>query len=269
MPSRSSAAVRTAVVVSLFALAYVVAPAGAQATRPAAPAPATQPSSRVERLLVELAHPEPAVREDAYTQLLMLDRDDLPALREAIAAARPLTPAQSAVLREVVTQAFLAGEPYAVDERLSGFLGLMQPTTESVVVFREGEAGEAGDAGRVVHADGTRFQIGVPVGERLPGFCAYRALRSGDVILGLLDRHRIALREWRELQNAVSQAGPGETVTFDVLRNGRKLQVRIRLDPRPRGAADIGLIEDLRRREERADQYWEANFAPLVGREVS
>ena len=240
----------------------VVAPAVAQTTRPA---PATQPASRVERLLVDLGHPESAVREDAYTQLLMLDRDDLPALREAIAAVRPLTPAQSVVLREVVTQAYLAGEPYAVDDgEIRGFLGLMQPPTESVIVARDGDAG----AGAANGAE-ARYQIGVPVGERLPGFCAYRALRSGDVILGLLDRHRIALREWRELQTAVSQAGPGKTVVFEVLRNGRKLQVPIRLDPRPHGAADIGLIEDLRRREERADQYWETNFAPLVGREVS
>jgi len=255
--------------------AALAVPAFAQAPRPAtrpaaaaAATPATQPT-RVERMLRDLADPDPAVRDASYSALLNLTRDDLPALRDAITAARPLSPAQSALLREVVTQVYLAGEPYAVDpDQLRGFLGLMQPPTDYVVV----RADRAAPGAAVDGAGGgsTEYLLGVPVGERLPGFCAYRALRSGDVILALLEARRIPLREWGELQLAVAQAGPGQTVAFEVLRNGRLLKVPIRLDPRPRSVGGgFDVLEDIRRREERADEYWETNFAPLIGREMS
>jgi S1-C subfamily serine protease len=268
MPSK---AVPASVVITLGVVTGLASPGLGQATRPApghpevpsraervrsAPAAATQPS-HLGAVLRELDHRDADVRGAAVSKLLNLVADDLPALRDAVRQAQPLTPNQVAALRDVVTQVFLEGQEYPPDPDAAGFLGLMQPATESVVAAHDEQKGEQ------------VYQFGVPVGERLPGFCAYRALRPGDIVVGIFDRRPVRVQHWMELQAAVRDARPGETVTFEVVRQGRLVQVPIKLDARPRGASTPDFAETLRRRDEWAEQYWRAHFAPLVGPEMS
>jgi hypothetical protein len=99
------------------------------ATQPSAPTdrPATQPAAAVAaavllppeqvlaqmpRLFADLSAAEPAVREAARSALMGMSRQDLPAFEKLVRDNVPLAPAQAAVLREIVTHVFLAGEEY-------------------------------------------------------------------------------------------------------------------------------------------------------------
>ncbi len=60
-------------------------------------------------------------------------------------------------------------------------------------------------------------------------------VRHGDVILGVDD---IPVKATRDLINYVANKGPGSSVTLDVLRNGKRQDIKVRLGERPdRGTA--------------------------------
>ena len=67
---------------------------------------------------------------------------------------------QAAVLYDIVMHVHMAGEPYQAAETMGGFLGLRETR------------------------DWTS-PPGVAITTRIPGFCAYRMLREGDVIVGI------------------------------------------------------------------------------------
>jgi hypothetical protein len=269
------------------------APAAPEAAGQAPPAvdenlvPTTLPSQAsakpasekdVQRWFGDLAASDAAVRDRAYSAMLGMTRPDLPVLRRIIERARPIAPSQRAPLREIVTHVFLSGEPYPAEPK-AGFLGLLIPTLESVDVHGDDKPDDADDAddpapppGIININDVIGIQLmqvaartGVPIEYRIPGFCAFRSLREGDVILSIVRPVPRRLGEWGELSPTVIRFRAGDTVTFEVLRQGKLIEIPIKLDARPLVANENAwMTEILPAREAAADEYWATHFAPLV-----
>jgi hypothetical protein len=272
----------------------------------AASAPATQPAGQIRQWFAELADADAARRDAAWQHLMDLHRQDLPALRDIVEQSRPLAPTQVAALHDVVVQAFLTGESYDADWE-NGFLGIMQPEFGNESVSVEVPEGQEilpklpaepqleQHPGGGDDADDPHREWGVPVGERLAGFCAYPRLRTGDVVLGLTARREVIergdnirqvalpqpappadaggkgllfcpLRHWGELTERVRRIPAGETVTFIILRQGRIMNVSLELSPRPL-VAELGndsIQAFIAARKTKAELYWQQVFGPLV-----
>ena len=214
--------------------------------------PTTKPAAPIDEQTVrgwfsELANREAEVRERARTELMGMPRQQLPLLQRLVQEERPLAPSQIAVLREIVAQIYLAGEPYETNGR-DAFLGITMSQVRS-----------GGSTGVVV--DGRKV-----------GFCGCRMLRDGDVILGLADQPDVVFHSPADLQDAISHMRAGDTVKLQVLRHGQVKQVRITLDARPSEVIGRGvpeLDEWVHRRLENFAQYWQRTFAPLVREDIS
>ena len=219
----------------------------------AADAPATAPvadvSSAVRRDFAELADRDPAVREQALVSLMGMPRQELPAFERFIERSRPLRPSQAAVLRQIVTQIYLAGEPYETNGHF-GFLGIRM--LEANVNQTNANPGP----------DAQPLRTGVVVLDRLPGFSGARFLRNGDVVLGIVEHPELRVAGQVEFMEAIRQLGPGKSVHFEVLRDGQVIKVGITLDARPI-EADAGTTFDDNRRT-KAEEYWQRAFAPLL-----
>src|SRR5688572_13329794 len=136
-----------------------------------ATAPATRPASDIVSIrqhLARLASDNFGVRESARIALMGLERSALPMLREAVKQSLPLEPSQAVVLREIVAQVYLTGDKYEIAEGGQGFLGVSMPNPMRVE-----------DRGLLA------LGRGVAVVSRVPGFCAYRMLQNGDVLLSM------------------------------------------------------------------------------------
>jgi hypothetical protein len=209
--------------------------------------PATQPSGKLLREWVgQLGSDDSQIRENALDHLMQLTKDDLPALRSAAIAQAPLMPGQIAAIHQVVTEVFMAGESYRVDpDSLGGFVGL--------------------------HWDSPMDQgtVGALVGERLPGFPAARALRSGDLIVGFADWPTIKITGHGDFAQVVRSLLPGQTVRLEVQRNGRLIVVPIVLDfipvdaPADPAVAETWLRNWLADRAAKAEDFWNRQFAVI------
>ncbi len=261
-------------VASLFALLVIgsgrVNAAAEPATQPAIP-PATPRAPVAAETLAgwfdDLAASDAAVRDKAFSALLFLHRHDLGTLRAVVEKGRPVAPSQAAVLHDVVTHVYLTGETYDADPR-AGFLGLLFPLVESVEV-------PGADANPKANADANDIdpaptRRGVPIENRLPGFCAFRMFRDGDVVLGIVDPMPRRLRDWSELSLTVQTFRGGQTITFEVLRRGQLLEVPIQLDARPVNPNERTWADDIiPSREAAAEEYWNERFLPLVEDRIS
>lgn len=230
-------------------------------TQPQA-APATQPAptlarraadestaAAARRWLKDLADPDPAVRDHARVALMGLHREDLPILRDVVAAEQPLLPGQITALRDVVEQVFMSGEDYAP---ASGrpFLGLRwEPSL----------------------ADEASTAPGVIVEERIPGFTAYRMLENGDIILKILNKPEVDCRFRGQFVAAVATMSPGETMRLRVLRRGKIQVISVRLEPAPEEilANPTDYETWVYRREQKAVDYWHKELAPLLDVQAS
>ena len=221
--------------------------------------PATQPAQHadpdagVAKWLTDLASPEASVRDAARTNMMALNREQLPALQKLVARSRPLAPSQATALRQIVQEVFLAGEPYESNGR-DGFLGIQM--NQSLLAIRDFD-----------HGDDPHVEPGVVVAERIPGFCAARLLLDGDVILGTTSPPQV-FRDSKALQLAVHTMMPGETIHLQVLRNGRVIDVALVLDPSPIEVTNENISEFKLRRAARFSEYWQKTFAPLLKEEV-
>jgi hypothetical protein len=227
------------------------------------------------RAWADLAHRDPAVREAARVKLMGLSASDLPAFRKIVADSRPMAPAQVAVLREIVTQVFLAGQEYEPSGR-DGFLGVRPGEVNLNAAKPGGAAVGPGDGGIFIPPGQAAFPddpdavYGVVIVERMPGFCGARMLQDGDVVLSLVERPTVQFHGPTEFSLAVRTMGAGQTIHFQVLRQGRVVEVPITLDVRPReadmpiGAPGSPMEGLLNKRETAAREYWEQEFAPLL-----
>jgi hypothetical protein len=203
-------------------------------------AQATRPSADLRRLVRQLDDPSPEVRESAAQALMGLSRPDMPALRDAAMAQRPLSGGQLTVLREAVMQVFLESEPYPPDQT-RGFLGIHWPPS----------AAES-------------YDTGIIVADRIPGFGAYRLLRPGDVIIKMLDFPNVDLHTRLPFTQTVAAMPAGALLRLDVLRDGRVIHVSITLAPRPLELLHPDNYEFwLNDRMQRAQQYWDGTFGAL------
>lgn len=239
--------------------------------------PASAAETRMAEAFAELADSDAAVREEARTRLMGLDRRYLPALQKLVERSRPLLPSQAAVLRQIVTHVYLAGEPYAANGNF-GFLGVRMlnvdvSTADPAAPAPDAPAPDAPapppDAADPLLAT----RKGVVITERMPGFVGYRMLLDGDVIVGLADQPDFHFDSQQGFSEAVRRVGAGQTVRFDILRRGQLAKVAIKLDPRP-DAADPdrhgpGPMDELvTRRRQRAETYWDATFGPMLKERV-
>ena len=261
-----------------------VYPATAPATQPAAPDEAPVPEEEVQvhpkwqsrkspsqhvtdaklqAWFNDLGASDAAVRDRATTAMLDLTRDELPALRRVVERSRPVFPSQVGALRDIVAHVYLSAEIYDCEPRI-GFLGLILPTLDSVDVPRPGDENVAKLQEGVIMFG--RTSTGVPVDYRIPGFCAYRALRDGDVVLGIVHPIARPLRDWTQLTYSIKAFPAGEQLTLEVLRQGTILKVPLTLDAKPLVANDqVWSTVVLPAREAAAEAYWVEHFAPLMG----
>ncbi len=264
------------------------APAEPDAVRAAADdaaAPAKTPAidaAQLKAWFAELGHPAVSVRDEARTKLMGIGRADLQTLQGVVERARPLAPSQAAVLRQIVTHVYLASEPYDAIGR-DGFLGVKMaavavatPPAERV----DARARDAAAQGHIVVApDGRGFiggpadeepalRAGIVIIERVPGFCGSRMLLDGDVILNTLEQPMpvLSLSEVSTLpfSTMVRETGAGQTIRFEVLRQGQIVRVAIPLDLRPIQADAATIVPFVNQRRDKADAYWEQTFKPLL-----
>ena len=233
-------------------------PQAAEKAQEAQPAPATvNEAPEVEAMrqwFADLDDADSSVREQARVKLMGMRRRDLPAFQKLIEDSRPLMPAQAAVLRQIVTHVYLAGEEYTTTGT-EGFLGVRMQETSV----------------RLPPGDGSdRFNpaVGVVIVERMPGFVGARMLLDGDVVLGVAERPDVRLLGVNEFQMVVRQITPGTTVHFQVMRQGQVMRVPVTLDPRPFDPESFILQDLIYRRQQKADDYWNRSFGPLVKESV-
>jgi hypothetical protein len=232
------------------AMVLLVMAPGSIAQAEATSQPATQPVDPqvLSQSISELASSDATVRELAQLRLMNLNRADLPALRATMEKAFPLAPSQAACLRQIVREVYLAGEEYE-KEPSKGFLGILMERSLSTVDFQQpNENGQP---------------PGVIVEDRIPGFCASRLLRDGDMILGTIDPAQ-TFRTAADLISAIGGLDPGARVRLRVVRQGQIIEVALTLDSRPVDAeiTDAELFRN--RREKKFDDYWGKTFAPLL-----
>jgi hypothetical protein len=242
------------IVTLLIATTFIVAQDHAPATPAATTAPAaTQPSTplpAIKQLLAQLAADNYLTRENARIALMGLKRSDLPLLRDAVRQSLPLVPSQVAVLREIVTQVYLAGDIYVAEEDGRGFLGVHMPNW-----------------GAPEERSLLNVERGVVVVSRVPGFCAYRMLQDGDVLLSMANGagSTIEFASNDQLVDAVRSAKAGDTVQFEVLRQGQILTIPITLDRKPMSLQVQLQIEEFNgRRADQVNDLWDRDFAPLL-----
>jgi hypothetical protein len=240
-----------ATVVALPAVTWTGALGAGPASAPASSTTRPQdPSVALRDWVADLADADPEVREHARRALMGLDRSTLEQLRQVVAEARPLGPSQAAGLQEVVNHVYLAGEPEDA-AGTAGFLGVqLAPVAVEVA------------PGPGVRAEG--MPVGVAIAGRVPGFCGYRMLEDGDVILRLTAEKANDFRTPADLSRVVGEQQPGRTVTLDVMRRGKLIQVPITLDRRPAWVGQLVPAEAVAPRERRAAEYWDRTFGPLV-----
>jgi hypothetical protein len=210
---------------------------------------AGHPTSRpAAELLAELGSADASVREGARIGLMRLKREELPKLRDAMAKAQPLRPPQALMLRQIVQEIYLSGEPYE-NEPLLGFMGVLMSEASMQADF--------------VPDNELPGSIGVIVSERIPGFCAARKLLDGDVILGVASPVK-AFKSARDLQETIGSLRPGTTVRLLVLRWGQVIELDLTLDAHPvQNTSDA--IDVLRaKRQRKFDVYWNREFEPLL-----
>jgi hypothetical protein len=211
-----------------------------------ADAPSSQPAAPLRELFDQLNDARPEARRDALEKLMLISFDELPALRDVVEHARPVTPSQRVALREIVTQVVLAHEPYAPDPEGGGFLGLIWPPLTPFVE----------------DSDPTQ---GVIVRRRVPGSPSYAQLRDGDVILSAREIAVDPVRFKNSFIELVKPFQAGQTITLQVMRDGKLLVVPIKLKPRPANVGGQQLESWIAARLDIANEYWNNMFRLLVG----
>src|SRR5207249_218329 len=145
----------------------------------------------------------------------------------------------------------------------SGFLGVRLPPAP----WQDMEASD-GDVGLVIW-------------DRIPGFCGYRMLQTGDVVvaIGVADQPDQPIRTTQDLTSTIGRLPADTTVRLQINRGGEMIQIEVTLQARPEwasgrvpnGQVPLNLIDSeiQRDRVERAEEFWEQTFGPLVDPDLS
>ena len=286
---RDSLAARAAIAVLLVGLCIFVPGPAVHAEVETSETTAQRPAdsdtqARIRRSFAELADGDAAVREKARTTLMGMERPDLPLLEKVVAESRPLLPSQTAVLREIVTHVYLAGEFYEANGNF-GFLGVrmtsfrlpidqliipgvgVPPNFELLRQQQEENAVPPGDDPPPDKpAPQPRRKRGIVIVHRFVGLAGNLMLRDGDIIVGIADRPEVDVDNDYAFAEAVKETGAGSTVRLSVLRQGRLMRIAVRLGPRPEVAdrSAVAVEQFERDRKDKAKRYWQKAFLPLL-----
>jgi hypothetical protein len=219
----------------------------------AAETPATQPAGAakvsIERMLGNLANPDPQVRLAGRSGLMRLMRRDLPQLRAIVEKVRPLLPSQAAALRQIVREIYLAGEKYEPDP--NAFMGIMMDPSSVQADF-------------VPENDSASTSMGVIVADCIPGFCASRGLLEGDIILGVSNPFE-PFHNSGDLTKVIGGMPAGTSVKLLVLRRGQLIEVSLTLDAHPHEIPTSEQVPLFRaEREKKFETFWRREFEPLI-----
>jgi hypothetical protein len=235
------------------------------AETPSAPAlpvsPATQPVGDVAGWFRQLADDDPAVRDTARLNLMGLKREQLDDLRKVVEENESLAPAQQAALHDIVFQVWLSGEDY---ERIpQGFMGVLLQEVHQAAVAAPDDAPDG--------AAQWRGWSGVLIAQRVPGFCGFRYLQDDDLIVAVMSNDVIRVSEVIELTSLVKATAPGDTLTLQLIRQGKPMRVSFRVDARPikAGQSQQEAEEFRNLRLSMAQEYWDKTFAPLLAAKLS
>ena len=209
-------------------------------------------------------------------------------LREAIERTRPLSPAQAAVLHDVVihvyvgaTRATVQADRSIVVDPLrgdawyfakSGFLGvLLEPVESASIIDVAPQPPPAPDQQQQQQPDDiqdfgqVRPPGGVLIKETWAGFAGFRFLRVGDVVVATGGDQPTRAPTVQELRAAVQATPAGQTLDLRVLRQGRIVDVPVNVSARPPWATDETITRQVQSRRLRpAELYWQTAFAPLM-----
>jgi len=220
--------------------------------KPVAP-PITLPTARpisdarvIQQLFSDLASADGSKRDAARVALMGLRRSQLGLLRDAVKRSLPIAPSQRAVLELIVTHVVLADDPYPTTP--GGFLGIRLPSS-----------------GSMEERPLLAMDRGVVVISRIPGFCSFRLLEDGDIIVGIAEESDDPIDSPRDLIMAVTKAAAGKTLTFEVIRRAELVRIPITLDAKPDfnvQIPDLNAFENAR--AQTAEQVWNNEFAPLL-----
>lgn len=226
----------------------------------ATPAPTTNRTSEISCWFTDLADRDAAKRDAARQNLMGLSRDDLPILQSLVKNTRPLAPSQAEALHDIVMQVYLAGDIYPARDP-SGFLGVRFQTYVSQIA----DVGE------------DETPQGIVVTDRIPGFPGYQSLQNGDVIMSATELGSEAIGKPEEFSKMIASFKDGEMVHLNVLRAGKMMTISVKVVSRPiwvntqipTEAEALRQNDHLRQRLERAETYWETNFATSVDDSIS
>jgi hypothetical protein len=212
----------------------------------AIPAPATQPAdpvqaARLRKLLVRLGDDDPDIRQSARSALLSLSRTDLPTMRDVLKTMPTPAPGEIADIHDIAVHLFLSGEAYPATA--DGFLGLHWLDADP--------------------SDSLNDYGGIVVDECMPGFCAYRMLRAGDIIVQIVDQPNLDLHLRNNFVMVMATHPAGDMVRFKVVRNGKRIEVPIILDAKPANIDPLNINQFINPRMEKAEQFWQAWFGWL------
>lgn len=211
-----------------------VEPAPVAAEPPARP-PAALPAD-VATNLAQLDDRDPETRQLASTALMSLTRDDLPALRD-VAVRQPSSVTLRAALHDVVTHVYLTGK-HRFQGAVNGYLGVVAVPT---------------------------LDVPPTVILRTIGYDAFRALRNGDVIVGIrLGGRGPAVADvpsMDTLVNALSRTRAGDRLMLRVLRDGTLTDVDMTLGPKP---LNLDMTKGANPAYPEAEAYWRREFAPAL-----
>ena len=71
--------------------------------------------------------------------------------------------------------------------------------------------------------------------DRIPGFCAYRFLQNGDVIVGITEAAGKPIRKAKDLTDVIQVCRAGDTIHLEILRGGFLdilIDIALRIDDR-------------------------------------
>jgi hypothetical protein len=251
--------VRNLVLIAVPTAMMIVAVSSFAQDRPRTTQP-TQPAPQASGWFAQLADDDPGVRDAARVSLMGLQRDDLAMLKKVVEQNRPIAPAQAAVLRDIVVHVFLSGEPYEKNAGI-GFLGVSLDDVHQPIA---GPVNDDADApGRTADA--------VLVTNTHPGFSGHRYLRTDDIVVGVLGVDLLMTVRHQDLRDLVKRTLPGETITLQVVRQGKPRRIPVKPDAQPVVAEQPrDIIEQfVNERMGKADEYWQKNFAPLIAAPLS
>ncbi len=231
-----------------------------------AQSPATQPTIRVpddapiRRWFDRLADRDPKVRSQARVDLMGLGLDDLPALRQLVVEHQPLVSTQAAALHDIVIQMFLRDEKYDVTDGRTTFKTTIDGDQRPFFLGI-----------RWLDPYEVEPRLGVPFDERLPGFPGFRYLQPGDMIMGVYFDPTLPLDQSPNTEthlpsmliNAIKGSPEVQNIVLQVLRDGERIRIAIKMAPKPMQEFDAleGFTAD---RVTRADAYWREKFVPLL-----